>query len=71
MPGHSLERDGLSPIPTVHRDGLGNALRPPLFRAAMQPVDANLQVIPEDSMNGDWRKRQKMRKMRAGERAVT
>jgi crossover junction endodeoxyribonuclease RuvC len=31
MPGHSLERDGLSPIPTVHRDGLGSALRPPYF----------------------------------------
>jgi hypothetical protein len=29
MLGHSLERDGLSPIPTVHRDGLGIAPRPP------------------------------------------
>ncbi len=33
MLGHSLERDGLSPIPTVHRDGLGSAPRPPLFWA--------------------------------------
>lgn len=30
MHGHSLQRDGLSPIPTDHRDGLGNAPRPPL-----------------------------------------
>ena len=30
MLGHSHERDGLSPIPTVHRDGLGNAPRPPV-----------------------------------------
>jgi len=29
-PGHSQKRDGLSPIPTDHRDGLGNAPRPPL-----------------------------------------
>ena len=29
--GHSLERDGLSPIPTAHRDGLGTAPRPPFF----------------------------------------
>ena len=31
MLGHSHERDGLSPIPTVHRDGLGSAPGPPFF----------------------------------------
>ena len=35
MPGHSQKRDGLSPIPTDHRDGLGNALRPPLRLGAI------------------------------------
>jgi hypothetical protein len=35
MLGHSRKRDGLSPIPTVHRDGLGNAPRPPLCLGAV------------------------------------
>ena len=30
MLGHSRKRDGLSPISTVHRDGLGIAPGPPL-----------------------------------------
>lgn len=34
MLGHSLQRDGLSPIPTDHRDGLGSAPRPPLYLEA-------------------------------------
>ena len=36
--GHSQERDGLSPIPTDHRDGLGSAPRPPLCLGAEMDV---------------------------------
>jgi hypothetical protein len=38
MQGQSLKRDGLSPIPTDHRDGLGTALRPPFFFAKESAV---------------------------------
>jgi len=37
--GHSLKRDGLSPIPTAHRDGLGTAPRPPFCLGLFTPRD--------------------------------
>jgi hypothetical protein len=44
MLGHSRQRDGLSPIFTVHRDGLGIAPRPPLFLQTRSVVVLVLSV---------------------------